>query len=107
MLVRKAVAAASITLMTAGLGLVTATPASAAPTLVNQISQQLRGDLALLNDVNAVIVNGQLINVDVDNLTVVALNNIVIDVIDDVNVNIQDVTVDVDIVGNTVIVDVL
>ncbi len=110
MLVRKAVAAASITLMTAGLGLATAAPASAAPTLINQIAQDLRGDLPLLRDVDLVIIDlggGRLINIDVDELTVVELNNVVIEILNDLDINIQDINIDVDITDNVVIIDVL
>jgi hypothetical protein len=110
MLVRKAVAAASITtLMTAGLGLATAAPASAAPSLTNQIRQDV-GNLALLDDVDLVVVDlggGQLVNIEVDNINVVALNNIVVQVLNNVNVNIQDINIDVDIEDNVLIIDVL
>ena len=105
MLVRKAIAAASVTaLMTAGLGFAAAAPASAAPTLVTQITQDLGGQLRLLRNVNQLVINlpdGGVINVDVNNLTVVALNNI----LNNLTVTIQNI--DVNIVGNTVIVDVL
>ena len=111
MLVRKAVAAASITtLMTAGLGLATAAPASAAPTVTNQISQDLRGQLALLDDVDLVVVNldgVQLISVVVDDINVVALNNIVVQALNNINVNVQNIDVDVDIEDNVLIIDIL
>jgi hypothetical protein len=110
MLVRKAVAAASITtLMTAGLGLATAAPASAAPSLSQQISQDLGRTLPRLSDVDLVVIDigGQLINVQVDDLTVVALNNVVVEILNNVDVDIRDINVDVNIEDNVVFVDVL
>ena len=105
MLVRKAVAAASITtLMTAGLGLATAAPAAAAPSVADQVRQDV-GDLALLRNVDVVLieVDGRLINVEVQNLNIVALNNILNNVV----VNVEDINIDVDITRNVLIIDVL
>jgi hypothetical protein len=120
-------AASGVTLVLAG----PATGAFAAgPELKSEIAQELRGDLGDLGDVNVleidlsdleiniqdvlndidvddvIEVNGDVIEIDVDNLNVVALNDIVVEVLNDLDVNIEDVDVDVDIEDNVVVVDV-
>jgi hypothetical protein len=111
MLVRKAVVAASITtLMAGGLGLAAAAPASAAPSVTQVVTSQDVGNLTLLRNVDVVVVDlgdGQLINIEVQNLTLVALNNIVAQVLNNVNVNVEDINIDVDITRNVLIIDVL
>ncbi len=80
--------------------------AHAAPSLTSQIAQELRGDLGDLQDIDVVQVDldGELINIEVDNLNVEALNDVVVEVLNDLDIDIQDVDVDVDILNDSVVV---
>jgi hypothetical protein len=70
------------------------------------------GQPRLLPDRGLINVNGQLINVEdvvvnVENINIEALNDIVVNVLNDVNVNIQNIDVDVNIEDNVVVVNKL
>jgi hypothetical protein len=101
-----------------GLTLVLAGPATGAsavgPELRSQIAQELRGDLGDLGDVELVAIDfhGGLVNIEdvvvnVENINIEALNDIVVNVLNDVNVNIQNIDVDVNIEDNVVVVNKL